>query len=420
MSDRRRILFVAYFYPPCRDTGALRPASMVRHLRRLGHDVTVLTTAAYGRLDDDDAPGGGGPTGDIARAADAQLMRARMRGHDHVDALFDSDSYSGRPHPLSKIIVPEPLALAWAPFAKRLALKLHRQRHFDCVITTNPPESAHFVGRALQRKGVRWIADVRDAWTFERLRPEFPTAAQRRLDERQERRLFGQADAVVCVSRPTADDLRARGIADPAVIANGWDPAVAPPATAPPDVLDPERVSLVYTGRFGSYGRDPEPLVRALEGLAKDDPETAARLELVIAGPLTEAERELFAADVAPARIVLTGSIPRDRAIALQRHADALLLIAQAARSQLPNYKLFEYMAAGVPILALAAGTEAGRIVAETGAAQPISAADPDAIAGGLRDLVAGKLATPPAEAITEYSYPHLAERMGAVVEGRA
>ncbi len=418
MSDRRRILFVAYFYPPCRDTGALRPASMVRHLRRLGHDVTVLTTAAYGRLDDDDAPGGGGPTGDIARAADAQLMRARMRGHDHVDALFDSDSYSGQPHPLSRIIVPEPLALAWAPFAKRLALKLHRRRPFDCVITTSPPESAHFVGRGLQRKGVRWIADVRDAWTFERLRPEFPTGAQRWLDERQERSLFGSADAVVCVSRPAADDLRRRDIADPVVIANGWDREAAPEAAEPPDVLDPKRISLVYTGRFGSYGRDPEPLVRALAQLARDDPETAARLELAIAGPLTGAERELLATDVAPARIVLAGSLPRSQAIALQQRADALLLIAQAARSQLPNYKLFEYMAAGVPILALAAGTEAGRIVAETGSARPISAADPAEIAMGLRDLVAGKLAKPPADAIAEYSYPHLAERMSAVVSG--
>jgi hypothetical protein len=42
----RSILFVAYFYPPCPDAGAHRPAAMVKYLRRLGHRVTVLTTAA--------------------------------------------------------------------------------------------------------------------------------------------------------------------------------------------------------------------------------------------------------------------------------------------------------------------------------------------------------------------------------------
>ena len=45
------LLLVAYFYPPCRDTGAHRPAAMVKWLRRLGHRVTVLTTSAYGTRD---------------------------------------------------------------------------------------------------------------------------------------------------------------------------------------------------------------------------------------------------------------------------------------------------------------------------------------------------------------------------------
>ena len=49
----RRILLVTYFYPPCTDTGAHRPTSMVKYLRRAGHQVTVLTTSAYGSLPDD-------------------------------------------------------------------------------------------------------------------------------------------------------------------------------------------------------------------------------------------------------------------------------------------------------------------------------------------------------------------------------
>ena len=49
----RQILLVAYFYPPCRDTGVLRTASMTRWLRKLNHRVTVLTTSAYGEAADD-------------------------------------------------------------------------------------------------------------------------------------------------------------------------------------------------------------------------------------------------------------------------------------------------------------------------------------------------------------------------------
>ncbi len=413
-STGRRILLVAHFFPPCRDTGALRPAAMTKWLGRLGHAVTVLTTSAYGTLPEDDAQG-------IVRTTDAQRWRARLRGKDSVDALYDADSYSGRAHPLSKVLVPEPLVLAWAPFARRRALALHRRHGFDCVITTSPPESAHMVGRALARRGVAWVADVRDAWTFESLRPRFPTAAQRRADERLERRWLGSADAVACVSEPAAADLRTRGIAQPLLVPNGWDPdsAGAPQYDAirpgdPP--LDADRISLVYTGRFGSYGRDPLPLVEAIGSLARNDPEKAARLELVIAGPLTEDERRALSADVSPARIVLAGTVERRRALALQRAADALLLLASPARSQLLNIKLFEYLAAGRPILALAAGTEAGRVASELGA-EVTRADDPDAIAAALRRLAEGVLRAPAPDAARPYTYPAPAEAMASAVE---
>lgn len=406
----RSILLVAYFYPPCRDTGVLRPASMAKYLGRLGHRVTVLTTTAYGELPDDDAAG-------VVRAADAQRWRARARGAERIDALYDSDTYGGKPHPLSRLIVPEPLLAAWAPFARSRALRLHREHRFDAVITTSPPESAHLVGRALQRRGVPWVADVRDAWTFEPLRPRFPTAAQRRLDERLERRWLGHADTVVCVSEPAAEDLRRRGVAEPIVVANGWDPELVPAgAGEPTGLLDPGRVSLVYTGRFGGYGRDPRPLVEALERLAGDDPEAAGKLELVIAGPLTDAEATLFSTEVSPARIVVAGSLPRERALALQREADALLLVAQPTRSQLLNIKLFEYLASGRPILALAAGTEAGRVVEEVGG-ESVRADDPGAIAAALARLVADPPAPPPAGALAPFTYPAPAERLADALE---
>jgi len=407
---RRSLLLVAYFYPPSRDTGSLRPASMARWLKHLGHEVTVLTTSAYGPSPEDARQ-------PVVRAADAQLWRARLRGGDRVDALFDADTYGGRAHPLSKLIVPEPLALAWAPFARRAALRLHRERRFDCVITSSPPESVHLVGRALRRRGLPWVADVRDAWTFEPLRPRFPTSAQRRLDEHLERRWLGDADVVITVSRPAAEDLRARlGIAA-SFVPNGWDPALVDAGAQSSGVsLDPDRVSLVYTGRFGSYGRDPTALIDALALIASESPDAAGRLELVVAGPLTDAEAKLLSRDVSPARIVRAGSLARERSIALQREADALLLIAHPTRTQLLNIKLFEYLAAGRPILALAAGTEAGRVVEEIGG-ETVRADDPESIAAALRRLAARELAAPSPESVGPYTYPAPAEGMAAAVE---
>jgi glycosyltransferase involved in cell wall biosynthesis len=263
---------------------------------------------------------------------------------------------------------------------------------------------------------------VRDAWTFEPLRPRFPTAVQRRLDERLERRLLGAADAVTAVSRPAADDLRSRVGARVELVPNGWDPELAPSPDGA-DLreaerrLDPERTSLVYTGRFGSYGRDPRPLVEALGRLASSHPDHAARLELVVAGPQTDAELELLRTDVSPARISVVGSLPRRRALALQRAADALLVIAAPGRTQLANLKLFEYLAAGRPILALAGGTEAGRIVSEAGG-EVVRADDVAAIADALARLVSDPRDPPAESLLRHYSYPAVAERMAAAIEG--
>ena len=193
--------------------------------------------------------------------------------------------------------MPEPLALAWAPFARQRAHSLHRAKPFDCVITTSPPESAHSVGRALQRRGAAWVADVRDAWTFEPLRPAFPTAAQRRLDERLERRTLGAADAVVCVSEPAASDLRERGIADPLLVRNGADPELlrgSRPGVGhrPPRPRAASRSSTPAASARPGVTR--ARLIDALSRLAAENPDDAAKLELVVAGPLTESERELL------------------------------------------------------------------------------------------------------------------------------
>src|SRR5437764_839012 len=126
------VLLVAYFFPPCRDIGAGRPAAMARYLERLGHGVTVLTTRAYGELPDDAEHG-------VHRAPDLQLARARLRGERTIGSLYAADTYSGRPHPLSRVLVPEPLVAAWMPFARALAMRPSRS---PATARRSPPGSS--------------------------------------------------------------------------------------------------------------------------------------------------------------------------------------------------------------------------------------------------------------------------------------
>ena len=88
--------------------------------------------------------------------------------------------------------------------------------------------------------------------------------------------------------------------------------------------------------------------------------------------------------------------------------------MASQRRSQLLNFKLFEYLAAGGPILALAAGTEAGRVVEEIGG-ESVPLNDVAAIVAALRRVAAGGLEPPDPSAREGYSYPAVAERMAEV-----
>jgi glycosyltransferase involved in cell wall biosynthesis len=407
----RSVLLVCHFYPPSAGAAVQRPVSMARHLRRMGHRVTILTTGAFGRLGPEEER-------DVVRTFDLQLLRARLSGETRATPILEAETYSNRPHPLSYVLVPEALVLAWTPFAVARAVALHRRERFDCVITTSPPESGHLAGWALQRMGAGWIADVRDGWVFESYRPRWRTRVQDRLDRWLERTLMRSADAVTCVAEPLADYFRTQLGANAVVVPNGWDPeALDGTAGDAPELIDPERVSLVYTGRLEVADRDPAPLVEALRALAREEPATAERLELVFAGSFTARERELFRSDVAPARIVVAGNLPRHEAVALQRAADGLLLITAGTRSHEVTGKVFEYLGVGRPILALADGTEAARIVRETEAGLTIPAGDAAAARRALSEFARGAVTPPRDEARRAYAYPAVAERMAEQVE---
>lgn len=407
----RSILFVCHFFPPSTSAGVHRPVTMAKYLRRMGHDVTVLTTSAYGSTPADAADG-------VVRAYDLQLLQARLRGGRHATGILESDTYSNRPHPLSYLLVPEALAVAWAPFAVARAVRLARARRFDCVVTTSPPESAHLVGYALSRRlGVPWVADVRDGWTFESYRPPWPTRAQARLDEALERRLMRTADVVTSVAPSIVDDFRGRVGANAKLVPNGWDPELDDGADGAGGLLDPDRVSIVHTGRMAVVGRDPAPLVHALGGLAESEPDLAARLELVFAGSVTPEEQELLRSVPAPAKVTALGNLPRRRALALQREADGLLLLTAGTRQQEVTGKLFEYLGARRPIIALANRNDAARIIDETAGGIVVPPGDPGAALVALRRLAAGAVPAPAADAVAGYSYPGVAERMAAAIE---
>jgi glycosyltransferase involved in cell wall biosynthesis len=235
----------------------------------------------------------------------------------------------------------------------------------------------------------------------------------RRFETGLEGRVVRGADVVVCAAGPVAADLERRYGVPGEVAGNGWDPEAVP---TPPDPPRHTAGTLVHTGTLsGTFGRDPGPLLQALAAVRSEP--GLLPLRLVHAGRLTAADLELVERIGAAGAFVHVGTLDRAGALALQRSADALVLVTSRNSGELPG-KLFEYLAAGRPIVALAAGNEAARVVEETGTGVAVAPDDVAAIAAALRRVATGELERDYSpRGLERFTYPAPAERMAGLIE---
>lgn len=408
----RRLLIATYHFPPDPGIGGRRWDAMSYWLRELGHEVTVLTTTAWGASVHDRYG--------VIRSADltaSRLLRRALARPDLPVAGKEMPVQKPAPRLLADVVVPDAYLLSWGLRAATIARRLIRERNIDCLVTSGPPHSVHLIGLLLGRRRPPWIADFRDGWRYESLRPPWPTAVQEKIDQNAERSVVRRASAVVGVTKPIANDLAQRGNVRAFHVSNGWDPRLGPllrEATFPH--LDSDRVNIVHTGQLsGLRGRDPRPLFRALELVREASPEMARRLRLVLAGRLHAGELELVPKAT---ETVHLGHLDPMASLALQREADALLLLTSTGHPSQATGKLYEYLAAGRPIIALAEDNEAARIVSETGTGITVSPDDPEQISRALLSAADGTLSdrySP--RGLDRYIYPAPAAAFAEVIE---
>lgn len=414
----RRLLIITYYFPPESSVGAHRWRAMSRWLQRLGHEVTVLTTRTFGSLPDDAK--GTVRTSDLA--ASPALRRLLRRPTPPTRAGEQPVGGVKPPALVADLLVPDAHVLGWNPAAVWAARRLVRQHGIDCVITSGPPHSTHLIPFALGRRRPAWIADFRDGWRFESLRDSWPLPGQDALDGWLERRVASRADVLIGVTRPIADDLSSRLGVRSAWIPNAWDPDLDGSAAhiAVP-ALDSQKVNVVHAGKLyieGSNRRDPSTLGPALRLLLERRPEAAERLRILVAGRLDPNE-ERYLNELDPAGMIQhVGQLPHDRMLALEREADALLLVTAPELVSLATGKLFEYLAAGKPIIALADRNEAARIIGETATGVTLPIDDADGLARAFEAALDGKLTErySPHD-LDPYVYPAPAQQVAELVE---
>jgi hypothetical protein len=333
---------------------AQRPAGLRHAFVSAGIRTTVLTSKISGSYDDDGAQR-------IIRAGD---LRTRFQTQYQTLVGYREGELDSRAKRRwwTKYIVPDPTAVSWFPQALVQLFGLIRTDRPDLIITTSGPESTHLLGLVAGAFGIRWVADYRDPWV-PWLRDDEHPAILRLVDRALERRVARRASIVTAVNDPVASDIERRHGVRAFTISNGFDRAAVAGASNEEATFDPGRFSLVHTGLLAidadepvlsaapHRGRDVRTFLDALAILLAQDSELATRLELVLAGPISQREREELTHGEVGKVVRVLGQLTHTRALGLQQAADGLLLIPGGADAT--SAKIFEYLAARKPIFAL-------------------------------------------------------------------
>ena len=381
-----RVLMIAHHFPPAGGSGSNRALAFARYLREYGWRPTVVTPGAEWAMNRDDRLGGEIP-------ADVRVIRTRSwepRPHaaapaSAIPAVGSRSASNLRLH-LGHLKRFPDAHLGWLPFALGAA----RRASFDVAYSSSGPFTSHLVGLALKRlTGRAWVAELRDGWyRWNRaIFPDYP-AWRDRLERRLEARALRSADRVVLVTDRMAAAFRCQ-YADLspehfAVVSNGFDPAQFPTMGEPP----PEHPgwNVVHAGAL-YYGRSLASFLEAAARVAAADASFAHEFRLTLIGTLDGSARAELIQRATATQVQFRGQLDHASTIEGMRSADALLLVANTtpgAEATVPG-KLFEYLAVGRPVLAVAPpDSSSADVLEQTGGGWLAPAGKPEAIASVL------------------------------------
>ncbi|MGH9545866.1 MAG: glycosyltransferase family 4 protein [Terriglobales bacterium] len=422
----RRVLLIAFAYPPVQIIGSVRPAALAKYLPQSGWEAVVLTPERPGSRRQSDLVIETGYR-DVLTDWKARLGLGGEKGI-HEQFGLRTATQPGAPllHTraldFAKYLLTYPdTHKGWIPFALA-AIQTVRSQNLDiaAIVTTSPPITSHLVGRRAKTiLGCPWIADFRDLWT-QNMGERTPQFFQVGL----EKRTLKHADALVTVSEPWAQRLQRRYSGKKIYsIPNGFDPddygSPAPPLT--------DEFSVTYTGQLYEGQRDPTMLFQVVRELIGAGRIAARDLRIRFYGDIEPWLPRLVAKYGLEPIVELKGPRPRHEVMERQRESQILLLLPWSDPRETGHHsaKLFEYLAAGRPVLAV--GGSRGVLtqsLEETGAG----------VHGLSSDAVREFLLTSYAEfkqsgrvsysgnprAIEHYSHPQMARRFAQVLDSVA
>jgi glycosyltransferase involved in cell wall biosynthesis len=423
----KRVLIITYYWPPSGGSGVQRWLKFAKYLPEAGWE-PVIFTPENPDFDLQDTT--------LLEEVPSQLEVIRFPIWEPYQ-LFTKVKGKSKTHPgrlleqkekgiLEKIaiwmranlLVPDPRVFWVKPSVKFLE-DLILSGQFQAIITTGPPHSLHLIGLKLKQKtGVFWLADFRDPWSQWEFLDSLPMVSfVRKRHEKLEQDVLQHADVVTTISPTFQRDLARIGNRVIDLLTNGYDPTDIPVDFVPQAKIA-GKLRLVYSGIIDSI-RNPIPLLEAIKAEFETKNEN---VEMSFVGKVSDALREFVAQDTwLQARIHFVGYVSHQEVFGYYGQADALVLVltdTKNAQGNIPG-KLFEYLATGVPVLALGDPEgDSAMILQDSGSGKVISHSDQKGIRNRLRELYESEQGMVDLGNLEKYSRRNLSFQLADFLKG--
>lgn len=422
----KRVLVIAYYWPPSGGSGVQRWVKMCKYLPSLGWQPVVYTplNPAVTSVDETLAA-------DIP--AEVEVIRRRIlepgqfarKSTNSVVTPINSQKKSLKQRLAmwirGNVFIPDPRVL-WVQPSIWFLCRYLKKHPVDAIVSTGPPHSMHLIARGVAREtGLPWVADFRDPWTkmfyFKHL---CLGAWAEGRHVQMELSVLDEATRVVAVSPLVQTDFSQVTKTPVELITNGFDADDFPEGPRPQYVSD--HFSLVHAGLFASDG-NPVELWKALGELCRENADFARDFRLVLCGK-TDAAVKAAAVDAGlEGHLEDMGYLNHKDVVGQMLGASVLMLPLRREpeyRATLPG-KLFEYLASRRPVLGIGQKDGAmASILRKTGAGETFEWNEADAmkawVLGKYELWRKGDLGDNKAN-LTEYSRSGLAEAYARLLD---
>lgn len=371
---KKKVLIIAYYWPPAGGPGVQRWLKFVKYLPEFDIEPTVFIpeNPSYPILDislRDEVP----KEATIVRLKIKEPYRfAKFLSTRHVTSIASGVIPKEKRQTLiQKILlyvrgnyfIPD-ARKAWVSPSIKFLTTYIQDHHIETVITTGPPHSLHLIGLGLkQRLNITWFADFRDPWTTIGYHKKLKlTKEADRKHQILEKTVLQNADRIIVTSENTKKEFQNKTQQPIDVITNGFDTHHLPKSV--PD----DKFTIAHIGSLLS-GRNPKNLWRSLQELINENIDFKSHFQLKLVGVVSDDVLNDIYSYGLEDYVNIVGYLNHNDALMQQRNARILLMIeidSEDTKSIIPG-KLFEYMISKTPILGIGPeGTDVERIIATT------------------------------------------------------